>query len=146
MSIGPVQLSKSCAIALLAALMFAGCGGDSAEEKAMSSVCEARADIDDQVKQLAGLTASTVTADKVSQSLEAIGGDLTKIKDAQGDLADDRKAEVEDANQAFTATVKSTLSELGTSVSAGDAKAALTSATQKLGDSYQQTFAPIDCG
>jgi hypothetical protein len=42
--------------------------------------------------------------------------------------------------------VKSTLSELGTSIAAGDAKAALTSATQKLEDSYQETFAPIDCG
>lgn len=84
MSIGPVQWSTTCVIALLAVLMLAGCGDEPAEEStaestednALSSVCDARADIDDQM--LARLTASTVTADKVSQSADAIAGDLTE--------------------------------------------------------------------
>ena len=57
MSIGPVQWSTRCVIALPALLMLAGCSDEldeeSTEENALSSVCDARTDIDDQSQQLA---------------------------------------------------------------------------------------------
>ena len=49
-------------IALLAALALGACG-ESKEDKAKSTVCDARADISKEVDQLTGLTASTVTVD-----------------------------------------------------------------------------------
>jgi hypothetical protein len=43
----------------------------------------------------------TATANDVQQSLKAINSDLSKIKDAQGDLSDDRRQQVEAANKTF---------------------------------------------
>jgi len=123
-------------IALLAALALSACG-ESKEDKAKSTVCDARADISKEVDQLTGLTASTVTVDGVQDSLKAITGNLSKIKDAQGDLSGDRRQQVQDATQAFTAQVQST--------SLSDAKAQLTSALQQLGTAYKQSFARVDC-
>jgi hypothetical protein len=103
---------------ILAALALAvGACGESDEEKAMNTVCDAR---DDMAKQVdAG---------------------------AQGNLSDDRRSEVEAATKQFTDSVKTVVSDLGTSLSASDAKAQLANALQRLGTSYQQTFAPVDCG
>jgi hypothetical protein len=130
-------------VALAAAL--AACGGDSKEEKAQKAVCDARADISKQVDQLKGLTPSTFSTDAVSQSLSAIRNDLSKIKSAQGDLSDDRRQQVESANQAFEGQVRGIVQQLGTSKSLSEAKTAMTSALQQLADSYKQTFAKIDC-
>jgi hypothetical protein len=131
-------------IAVLAALGLGACG-ESKQDKAKSTVCDARADISKQVDQLKGLTVSTVTVDGVQNSLKAINSDLSKIKDAQGDLSGDRRQQVQDATKTFTSQVQSIAGSVGKSTSLSEAKAQLTSALQQLGDAYKQSFAKVDC-
>ena len=131
-------------IALLAALEVSACG-ESKEAKAKTTVCDARADISKQVDQLKALTVSTVTVDGVQNSLKAISSDLSKIKDAQGELSADRRKQVEDATKTFTSQVQSITGSVGKSASLSEAKAHLTSALQQLGDAYKQSFAKVDC-
>jgi hypothetical protein len=130
---------------VLLALVLGACGGESSEEKAQSTVCDARADIGTQVDKLKGLTPATITTDAVTQSLDAIQKDLQDIAGAQGDLSDDRRSEVEAANKAFTSSVKTIASDVVTSLSAADAKTALVSAMQSLGDAYEKAFTPVKC-
>ena len=130
-------------IAVLAALGLGACG-ESKQDKAKSTVCDARADISKQVDQLKGLTVSTVTVDGVQNSLKAISSDLSKIKDAQGDLSGDRRQQVQDATKTFTSQVQSIAGSVGKSTSLSEAKAQLTSALQQLGDAYKQSFAKVD--
>ena len=126
-------------------LAFAGCG-QSDEEKAKADVCDARDDIQANVKELQNLTLGTATTDKVRSSLNAIKDDLQKIVDAQGDLSDSQKQQVDKANEAFTAKVKALAGDVGRSVSIEDAAKQLESDFAELATTYQQSFAPIDCG
>src|SRR5215207_4956893 len=114
-------------LAVLAALGLGACG-ESKQDKAMTTVCDARADISKQVDQLKG-----------------ISSDLSKIKDAQGDLSGDRRQQVEDATKTFTSQVQSIAGSVGKSTSLSDAKAQLTSALQQLAAAYEQSFARVDC-
>ncbi len=131
-------------LALVAAFALGACG-ESKEDKAKTTVCDARSDISKQVQRLKSLTISTATTDEVQSSLKAINSDLSKIKDAQGDLSDKRRQQVEDANKAFTSQLQDIAGSLGKSTSLSDAKAQLTSALQQLATAYQQSFARIDC-
>jgi uncharacterized protein YjbJ (UPF0337 family) len=140
-----MKLSIACLLLALVAALALGACGESKEDKAKSAVCDARSDISKQVDKLKGLTVSTVTIDGVQESLKAIRSDLTKIKDAQGDLSSDRRQQVEDANKAFTSQVQSVVGSVGKSTSLSDAKAQLTSAVQDLAAAYQQSFARVDC-
>ena len=133
---------SGCIVVL--AVVLAGCG-ESKEETAQNSVCDAKAGIQKQVQELDGLTASTVTLDGVKSSLQTIGDDLTKLKDAQGDLSGDRKAEAEKAWQTFRTEVKSIRENLLTSLSAADAKQQLASSFDDLAASFRSAFAPVDC-
>ena len=134
------------ALAVLLALAVAACGGDSAEEKAQASVCDARDGISKQVESLQDLTLTTATTNQIRDSLTAIGDDLEKIKAAQADLSDERKSEIQDANEAFESGVTNIVSSLGTSTSLEDAKAQLDKALDQLATTYKETFATIDCG
>lgn len=129
----------------LAAVAVGACGGSSKQDQAQQTVCSARADIRKQVDKLSTLSLTTATLDQVTTSLTAIGDDLKKITDAQGDLSDQRRKEVEAANQAFASQVRSTLSAVGTSLSLSQARTQLESAIRQLATSYQQTFAQVDC-
>ena len=131
-------------LVLLASLALAACG-KSKEDKAMSSVCDARADISKQIDHLKGLTIGTATLSDVQNSLKAIGDDLTKIKDAQGDLSDSRKQQVQDANAKFSSQVKEIGSTAGKSLSLSNAKTQLQAALTQLADAYKTTLGPIDC-
>jgi len=130
---------------VLAALLLAACG-ESKEEKAMADVCSARDDIATQVDDLKGLTLTTATGDKVRSSLQAIQDDLGKIRNARGDLAEDRRNEVQQANDQFAGTVKSVAGDVGSSTSLADAATQIKSALTSLASSYESTFAKIDCG
>ena len=90
------------ALLVAAGLALASCG-ESDEEKALNQVCDARADIQKQVNELSSLTLSTATVDGIKGNLSAIENDLKEIKDAEGNLNDQRKQEVQAANQAFSA-------------------------------------------
>ena len=129
---------------VVAAALLAGCG-ESAEDKAQASVCDARAGIQKQVQELDGLTASTVTLDGVKSSLQSIRGDLKQIKDAQGDLNDDRKAQAEQAWQTFTGEIKTVSDGLLRSISAADGKQQLATAFDTLAQSFRTAFEPVDC-
>ena len=91
------------------------------------------------------LTVATATVDGVEENLNAIAEDLNQIKDAQGDLSDERKQEVESATQAFTSDVDAVANDLTSDLSLSGAQAKLETAGKQLASSYQQTFAQIDC-
>ena len=129
---------------LIAALALGACG-ESKEDKAKSTVCDARADIGKQVDKLKGLTITTASASAAQESLKAINSDLSKITDAQGDLSDDRRQQVETANKAFTSQLQSIAASLGSSTSLSDAKSQLSSALQQLATAYKTSFARVDC-
>jgi hypothetical protein len=138
--------SRPLVLALvLAALAAAGCG-ESDEEKAQNQVCDARDDIQTQVDDLSNLTVSTATVDGIEENLTAIRDDLQDIADAQGDLNEERKQQVQAANQEFTSQLDSISSGLTSDLSLSGAEAKLKDATQQLASSYQETFATIDCG
>jgi hypothetical protein len=132
------------AAALLAAAALASCG-TSKEDKAKQQVCDARSDIAKQVDTLKGLTVTTATTSQISTSLKAISNDLKQIASAQGNLSDSRKKQVQDANEAFTSQMQSTISDLGQSLSLSNAKAQLESSLKQLATAYQQSFAKVDC-
>ena len=127
-------------------LVFAlGACCESDEDKAQNTVCDARDDIGKQVDDLKSLTPATVTADAVTQNLDAIDNDLNDMSDAQSDLSSDRRSDVEAANKAFESSVEGIVSELGSSLSAADAKAQVVTALDQLSASYQKAFAPVNC-
>ncbi len=129
------------ALVLVPALGLAACG-QSAADKAKSQVCSARADISkQQIDYLKALTTTT----GIKNSLTAIGNDLTKIKDAQPQLNAERKQQVQSANQAFRTELESVVNNIGTNLSISNAEAKLKTAVQQLAQSYQQTFAAINC-
>src|SRR5687767_9827094 len=103
------------ATGLALGLALAACG-ESEEDKAKAEVCDARDDIRTQVRQLQNLTLGTATVDKVRASLEAIGKDLEKIADAQGQLSDSDKERVKKANQAFRSELNTLGEDIGESV------------------------------
>ena len=139
-------MRAACSILAVVLIAFAlGACGESDEEKAQNTVCDAKADIGEQVDELKSLTPATVTADAVRQNLDAIRGDLENISAAQADLSDDRRSEVEAATKAFTSSLQGIASELGRSLSASDAKAAVATALDQLAASYQEAFAPLNC-
>jgi len=126
------------------ALALGACG-ESKEEKATNTVCDAKDDLAKQVEELAGLTPATVTRDGVKDNLEAIQKDLNDMADALPDLSDDRRSEVEAANKEFTTSVKTVAGDLGKSLSASDAKTQVANALQELEASYKKAFASLDC-
>ena len=139
-------MRAACSVLAVVMLVFAlGACGESDEEKAQNTVCDARDDIGKQVDDLNSLTPATVTADAVTQNLEAIDNDLNDMSDAQSDLSSDRRSDVEAANKAFESSVEGIVSELGSSLSASDAKSQVVTALDQLAASYQKAFAPLNC-
>jgi hypothetical protein len=128
-----------------AALALAACGGESKSDKAQKQVCSARADIQKQVNTLTGLTPTTATVDGVKNSLGAIGDDLKTIAGAQGDLNDERKKQVQAANDQFSSEFTSIVASVGTGISISDAGTKLKAAAQELSAAYQKSFAKVDC-
>jgi FlaG/FlaF family flagellin (archaellin) len=139
-------MKAACSVLAMVMLVFAfGACGESDEEKAQNTVCNAKADIGQQVDELKAVTPATVTADDVTQNLDQIKTDLKNIEAAQGDLSSDRRSEAEAATKAFTSSVQATVSQLGSSLSAEDAKAQVATALDQLAASYQKAFAPLSC-
>ena len=130
---------------LLATLALAGCG-DSAEDDAQARVCDARDDISSQIDTLKGLTASTVTADAVTESVEAIRNDLDTIKTELPEVGDDFRAEAQAANDAFTTAVRDVAATVLRSTSVEEARAQLEAATSALTSAYEASLGEVDCG
>jgi hypothetical protein len=130
--------------ALLAAIAMTACG-ESSEDKAQNTVCDARDDISKQVNELKSITPATFTTDAVSKSLESIRSDLSDMRNAQSELSDDRRQQVESATQEFTGQLGDVVKEVGRSVTAADASSQVTQALQQLAASYEQAFSRVDC-
>lgn len=126
-------------------LALAACG-ESDEEKAKSEVCDARDDIRTQISELQDLTLGTATVDKVKSHLNAISDDLKKIADAQDQLSESDKQQVQEANQAFKSKLKTLGGDIGRSVSLEEAAQQLKSDFADLATTYEQALDPIDCG
>jgi uncharacterized protein YjbJ (UPF0337 family) len=140
-----MRLALAIVLLLAAGAFVTACGGESKADQAKNDVCDASADIKTQVDKLSNTTLDSATLNGVKDSLTAIGDDLKKIRDAQGDLSDERKQAVESANQQFSSKVQSIAKDLGTSLSLGSAKDQLTSAFQQLKTAYEDAFAKVDC-
>ena len=139
-------MRTACSVLAVVMLVFAlGACGESDEDKAQNTVCDARDDIGKQVDDLKSLTPATVTADAVTQNLEAIDNDLNDMSDAQSDLSSDRRSEAEAATKEFTSSVEETAGQLGSSLSAADAKEQVVTALDQLAATYQKAFAPLNC-
>jgi hypothetical protein len=134
--------ARYIAVALVA--LVVGCG-ESKSDKALADVCAARDDISKQVDQLKNMTISSATKSQVTDSLQAIRDDLSKIGDARGDLSDDRRQQVDAANTKFASSVRATLLDVGKTTSLEDASTQLKNAFARLADSYKQAFGSIDC-
>ena len=139
-----VAMKRSLSIVLLLGTLLGACG-ESDEEQAQDAVCDARASIQKQVGELSGLTLDTATAASVGDSLNAIRDDLEQIAEAQGDLNDERKQELESANKEFRSQFQSIAKELSTSLSVSGAKEQFQAAVKQLADAYRQSFAGVDC-
>ena len=151
----------AAALLTLIALALGACGSDSEpdteakartetkadtkEEDAFARVCDSRADINREVETLHGLTLAEATSGQVGESLRAIREDVRTIRDAQPDLADDRRRDVQAANDAFAAEVRDIAAGLGTGLSREDAADQLRTAADKLAGKYRETYGRIDC-
>ena len=136
----------ACLLVLLAvpAVLLAACG-ESDEEKAQARVCDARDDIREEVRQLQDLTLTTATTSKVKDSLTTIRDDLASIANAMDDLSEDRREEVDAANEEFKASVRETADNFGTKLSIEAAAAQLEQALRQLATTYQSSFGQLDC-
>jgi chromosome segregation ATPase len=135
-------------IAILAGLLAAlavACG-ESEEEKAQNRVCDARADIQKRVDDLAALTITSASIDEVTSNLRAIRDDLEKIAAEQGDLEPERRQEVEEAGKRFRSELETTAKDLASGATSGEqAGASLGSALDELARSFRQAYEPVDC-
>jgi hypothetical protein len=128
----------------IAAVALGGCG-ESEQDKAQKQVCDARADIKQQVDQLQSLTVATATVDGVRKSVNAIQDDLKDITAAQDKLSDARRADVKAATDKFTASVQSIIAGVASDLSLGQATTKLEGAAQDLGAAYADSLGKIDC-
>lgn len=139
-------------MALLFSVTVISACGQSAEEKAKAEVCSARNEIQKEITRLRGLTLSSNTVSEAKASFEAIGKQLTKIKDAQPKLAPARKEQVQAATSSFESDLASIASGVASSLPSGGLESALKGAEPKiksalsaLAADYQQALAPISC-
>jgi hypothetical protein len=143
-------ISRGCAV-LIGVCVFAACG-EAAQDKAKAEVCAARTEISKQITKLQGLTLSSNAVDEAKGSVEAIGKELNKIKEAQPKLQPARKEQVTAATKKFEEEFKKIASEVASTFSSGSLSSSLAAAEPKLrsaltalASDYKQALAPINC-
>lgn len=129
---------------LLGVFVLASCG-ESSQEKAKAQVCQARSNISKEVKKLSELTLSTNVLNEAKSGVEAIGKNLTTIKDAQPDLEPARREQVEAATRTFEDQINSLLSELTSKPSLSKLETQLKSSLTQLAHGYEKALAPLNC-
>jgi hypothetical protein len=132
-------------VVLVSAAVLAACG-ESEEEKAQNAVCDARADIERRVDDLAGLTITTASIERVTDNLEAIRDDLQAIADEREDLAPEQRREVEQAGDRFRSELETTARELASGgISGEEAGASVEAALRGLAAAFREAYGPVDC-
>ncbi|HEX5857434.1 MAG TPA: hypothetical protein VFY91_04925 [Microbacterium sp.] len=131
-------------VLLTPALLVAGCG-NSEEDDAQAAVCSARDDIAKEVEQLKSLTLTTATTSQVSDGLEAIRNDLRTIRKSREKLSDDRREEVDAANDAFADQIRTLAGTVGRTVSVEGAATELKASLDQLATGYRDSLGRIDC-
>ena len=137
------------AIVLLASMLAAlpvACG-ESEEEKAQDRVCDARADIEKRVDDLAGLTITSASIDKVTNNLKAIRDDLEKIAAEREDLAPEQRDAVDQAAKRFRSELETAAKDVVSGAASGEeAGARIGAALDDLAKSFRAAYGPVDCG
>jgi hypothetical protein len=128
-----------------AAVLLIACG-ESEEEQAQERVCDARADIERRVNELADLSITTVSIERVRNELEAIGDDLETIASEREELAPEQRREVEQAGERFRSELEAAArGVVQGGVSGEDALARVGSAMDELATSFGEAYGPVDC-
>lgn len=131
-------------VCLLAALPVA-CG-ESEEEKAQNRVCDAHADIQKRVDDLAALTITSASIDDVTSNLKAIRTDLEKIAAERKDLAPEQRQEVEQAAKSFRSELEAAAKDVVSGAASGEqAGARIGSALDQLAKSFRKAYGPVSC-
>ena len=123
----------------------------SAQDQAAAQVCGARDGIQAQVQTLSSLSAGSSTKADVTSALSAIMTDLQKMKDAQPDLAPERKQQVQDATTAFGTQLKDILRQTVAGLSKTDAQTQANAQTQAknaaapLKSAVKESLQPMQC-
>jgi Tfp pilus assembly protein PilP len=140
-----VPVKAAAAVALLVGVIaLAGCG-ESAQAKAKKQVCNARNDIARQIATLQKLTINAAAATTAKTSFEAIGKDVTQIKNVQKSLDTARRKEVETATHDFVTRVNSIAAGLSSNTSISNAEAQFKSALSQLATAYSQSLGAVNC-
>ena len=135
-------------IAMLAGLLAAlpvACG-ESEEEKAQNTVCDARADIQRRVDDLAALTITSASIDELTSNLKAIRDDLEKIAAEREDLAPEQRQEVEQAATSFRSELETAAKDIVSGAASGEeAGARIGAALDQLAKSFRKAYGPVNC-
>ena len=142
------QYLRKWMIAMLACLLAAltvACG-ESEEEKAQNRVCDARADIQSRVDDLAALTITSASIDEVNSNLKAIRDDLEKIAAEREDLAPEQRQEVEQAATSFRSELETAAKDVVSGAASGEeAGARIAAALDQLARSFRKAYGPVNC-
>lgn len=147
-----VTARQAALAAVLAGATALGACGESSQEKAQAQVCTARKDIAAQIAKLEGLAISTSIITEATASFEAMGKDITQIKNAQPNLEPARKEQVAAATKTFQSELSTITTGLASNLGSGgisallkDAGPKLKSAVSTLASSYAKALGPISC-
>lgn len=140
----PVAVALCVAAAFAASFALTACG-QSKQDKARNTVCDAKSAIATKVDDLRSLPPTAASIPAAKNDVTAIVDELKKIQGAQGDLSPDRKQQVETANKQFSASVQSVATELSRTLNVNTAKTQLEAAVRQLVSSYEQAFTPVRC-
>jgi hypothetical protein len=138
-------MNRILTILIASAALLSACG-ESEEEKAQNAVCDARADIERRVDDLASLTPTSVSIDRVTNNLEAIGKDLEKIAAEREDLSSEQRRAVEEAGEQFRSELDATARDFVSGAAGGEeAGERIGAALDDLAESFRTAYGPVDC-
>lgn len=110
-----------------AMLLMTGCGDD---DDAGSAVCDAQAQLDEDIDQLQNLDLSATTVDDAEQILSNLGDDVQALRD---EGSDELSPHLDAISSAFD-DLGGTINDLESSASLSDAATAIQQSLGELGD------------